>query len=39
VRILVVLLVVVADEAMGIAPDGLHDAGPRITNANIARVV
>ena len=39
VRILVVLFVVLADEALRIAPDGLHDAGPRIANANVSGVV
>ena len=38
-RILVVFLVVVADEALRIAPDGLHNAGPGIANAKISSVV
>src|SRR5258705_12010967 len=34
-RILVVLFVVLTHEALRIAPDGLHDSGPGIANANI----
>src|SRR5208283_2631065 len=36
-RILVVLFVVIADEAVRIAPNRLHDSRPRITNADVAR--
>src|SRR6266852_1115208 len=35
-RIFVVLLVVLIHESLRIAPDGLHDSGPRIANANIS---
>src|SRR5208282_2811232 len=35
-RILVVFLVVLFDEAVWIAPDGLHDAGPGVANADVA---
>jgi hypothetical protein len=35
-RILVVFLVVLVDEALRAAPDGLHDARPGIANANIS---
>src|SRR5260370_38088128 len=38
-RVLAVLLVVLIDEALRIAPDGLHDAGPGISNTNIPRCV
>src|SRR5258705_12460587 len=34
--ILVVLFVVLTHKALRIAPDGLHDSGPRIANANIS---
>src|SRR5208337_3639908 len=36
-RILVVFLVVLTDEAMRVAPDGLHNARPGITDADVAR--
>src|SRR5882762_2026999 len=36
--ILVVLFVVLRDEALGVAPNGLHDARPGIANADIAGV-
>src|SRR6266849_9934075 len=36
--ILVVLGVVSQDEAIGISPDRLHDSGPRIANADVARL-
>ncbi len=36
VRVGVVFLVVVVDEALRVAPDRLHDAGPRIANTNIS---
>ena len=36
VRVLVVLLVILIEEALGIAPDGLHDAGPGISNADVS---
>src|SRR5438105_7126822 len=37
-RILVVFLVVRFHEAIGILPDRLHDSGPRIANADVARL-
>src|SRR6266576_3254740 len=37
-RILVVLFVVLRDEALGVAPNGLHDARPGIADANVAGV-
>src|SRR5882762_2233738 len=37
-RILVVLFVVLRDEALGVAPNGLHDARPGIANADVAGV-
>src|SRR6185437_15552904 len=36
VRVLVVLLVVDRDEPLGLAPDGLHDPGPRGADADVA---
>src|SRR6267143_1908719 len=36
--ILVVLFVVLRDEALGVAPNGLHDARPGIPNADVAGV-
>src|SRR5205823_7343441 len=36
-RISAILRVVLFDEAIVVAPNGLHDAGPRIPNADIAR--
>ena len=35
-RILAIFFVVLLYEAIGIAPDGLHDAGPGISNADIS---
>src|SRR3974390_2690190 len=35
-RILAVLSVVLVDKALPIAPDGLHDSGPGIPNANVS---
>src|ERR1700730_9796777 len=35
-RILVVLLVILRHEALGISPNGLHDAGPGIANTDVA---
>src|SRR5229473_4150468 len=37
-RILVVLFVVLRDEALGVTPNGLHDARPGIADADIAGV-
>src|ERR1700719_2415417 len=37
-RTLVIFFVVLIDEALRIAPDGLHDARPRIADTNISRV-
>src|SRR5260370_6872260 len=37
-RILVVLFVGLRDEALGVAPNGLHDARPGIADANVASV-
>src|SRR6202041_2122987 len=37
VRVLVVLLVVDRDEPLRLAPDGLHDAGPRVADDDVAR--
>src|SRR5262249_28083638 len=34
--ILVVLLVILVEETLGVAPDGLHDPGPGIADANIS---
>src|SRR5580704_2314088 len=36
--ILAVFLVVLRYEAVAIAPNGLHDSGPRIANANVSRL-
>src|SRR6202043_4124344 len=37
-RILIIFFVVLIDEALRIAPDGLHDAGPPIANTNVSGV-
>src|SRR5450755_2097766 len=34
--VLAVLRVVFLDEAVGVAPDGLHDSGPRISDADVS---
>src|SRR5262252_5950497 len=36
-RILAILCVILLYEAIGVAPDRLHDAGPWIANADVAR--
>src|SRR6266487_6114272 len=38
-RVLVVFFVVLSDEALRIAPDGLHDARPGIADANVSSLV
>src|SRR6266705_6134139 len=37
-RIFVVLFVILIDESLRVAPNGLHDSRPRITNADVAGV-
>src|SRR6202030_4432025 len=37
-RALVIFFVILIDEALRIAPDGLHDARPRIADTNVSGV-
>src|ERR1039458_1002211 len=38
VAILAIFLVILSDESFAIAPNGLHDPGPRIANDDVARL-